>query len=46
MTKPLDSAPEADAARRRIQRSRNIVLGLILGAFVILIFAISMAKMG
>ena len=42
MTEPLDSNSE----RKRIQRSRNLALGLILGAFVILVFAISIAKMG
>jgi hypothetical protein len=41
MTEPLDSNVE----RKRIQRSRNIALGLILGAFVVLVFAISIVKM-
>jgi uncharacterized BrkB/YihY/UPF0761 family membrane protein len=36
---------ESDEQRRRIIRSRNMVLGLLLGAFVILVFAISIAKM-
>jgi hypothetical protein len=31
---------------RRIQRSRNNVLALLLGAFVVLVFFISIAKMG
>jgi hypothetical protein len=44
MIEPHDS--EGDAAeRRRIQRGRNVALGLILGAFVILVFAISLVKM-
>jgi len=30
----------------RIRRSRNNVLGLLLGAFVVLVFFISIAKMG
>lgn len=30
----------------RIRRSRNNVLGLLLAAFVILVFLISIAKMG
>ena len=30
----------------RIRRSRNNVLGLLMGAFVVLIFLISIAKMG
>lgn len=42
MTDPLDS----ETQRKRIQRSRNLVLGLLLGAFVILVYAISIAKMG
>jgi hypothetical protein len=35
--------PHADLVRKR-QRSRATVLALILGAFVILVFAISIAK--
>lgn len=35
--------PHADLVRKR-QRSRAVVLALILGAFVILVFAISIAK--
>jgi hypothetical protein len=42
MTEPLDSEQQ----RRRIVRGRNLVLGLLLGAFVILVYAISIAKMG
>lgn len=42
MTEPLDS----ETTRKRIQRSRNLVLGLLLAAFVILVYAISIAKMG
>jgi hypothetical protein len=38
-----DPRPHADLVRRR-QRSRAVVLGLILGAFVILVFAITIAK--
>ena len=45
MTEPVDSN-SVDQQRRRIQRSRNVVLGLILAGFVILVFAISIAKMG
>lgn len=44
MTDKFDS-DAAMAERRRIQRGRNVVLGLILGAFVILVFAISLVKM-
>lgn len=38
--------PDPDAARKRIQRSRNLVVGLLLAAFVVLVYAISIAKMG
>jgi len=31
--------------RRRIQRSRSVVMALLLAAFVVLVFAISIAKM-
>ena len=37
--------PDPDEIRR-IQRSRNNVLGLLLAGFVILVFFISIAKMG
>jgi hypothetical protein len=37
--------PEEQAEIRRRQKSRAIVTGLILGAFVILFYAISIAKM-
>ncbi|MFN3388324.1 MAG: hypothetical protein ACK40O_05285 [Allosphingosinicella sp.] len=36
--------PDQDEIRRR-QRSRAIVMGLLLGAFVILIYFITIAKM-
>jgi hypothetical protein len=34
-----------DETRRRLQRDRSRITALLLGAFVILMFAISMAKM-
>lgn len=34
-----------DSERKRIQRSRSIVMALILAAFVVLVYAISIAKM-
>jgi len=37
---------EPDDEYRRRQRSRNIVVGLILTGFVVLFFAITIAKMG
>lgn len=42
MNRPLDPDPEHD----RIRRGRNNVLGLALAAFVVLVFLISIAKMG
>jgi hypothetical protein len=36
--------PDQDEIRRR-QRSRAIIMALLLGAFVILVYAISIAKM-
>ncbi len=36
--------PERDIAR--IRRSRNIVMALLLGGFAVLVFFISIAKMG
>jgi hypothetical protein len=44
MTKLPDS-PNPDAERKRIMRSRNIVLALVLFGFAVLTFAISIAKM-
>lgn len=41
MTDPIDS----DQQRRRIVRGRNLVLGLLLAGFAILVYAISIAKM-
>jgi len=38
--------PEAEREIRRRQKSRALVTALILGALVILFFAISIAKMG
>ena len=38
-----DPLPHSDLVRKR-QRGRALVLALILGAFVILVFAISIAK--
>ena len=41
-----DNIPPDPHDIARIRRSRNNVLGLLLGAFVVLIFFISLAKMG
>jgi hypothetical protein len=46
MTQLPDSASNAAADRKRILRTRNIVLAVILAGFAILTFAISIAKMG
>lgn len=40
-----DLTPE-EAERRRIQKQRNLVLGLILGGLVILFYFISIARIG
>ena len=44
MTLPSD--PELDPAkeRRRIQRGRNVALGLVLGGLAVLFFLITIAK--
>ena len=39
------SDPRDDEIRRR-QRSRAIIMALLLGAFAILVYAITIAKMG
>jgi hypothetical protein len=38
--------PPDETEIRRRQRSRALILALLLGAFVILVYAISIAKMG
>ena len=43
-TPNADSANH-DAERKRIQRSRSIVMAVLLAAFVVLVYAISIAKM-
>jgi hypothetical protein len=40
-----DPQPPTDEEIRRRQRSRAIIMGLLLGAFVILIYAITIARM-
>jgi hypothetical protein len=37
--------PDQDEIRRR-QRSRAIIMGVLLAAFVVLVYAITIAKMG
>jgi hypothetical protein len=41
---PLDPTPSAEEIRRR-QRTRAIVMAVLLAAFVILVYAITIAKM-
>lgn len=41
----MTETPEQETERKRIQRSRNIVMALLMAAFVVLIYAISIAKM-
>lgn len=38
--------PQDEAEIRRRQKSRNIALGLVLGFFVILFYAITIARIG
>jgi hypothetical protein len=42
----MENLPDSEAERKRIMRSRNIVLALVLFGFAALTFAISIAKMG
>jgi len=39
-------SPDHEEARKRIQKTRNLVFGGMLLAFVVLVYAISIAKMG
>lgn len=41
----FDPSIDPDAARKRVIRQRNIVLGLALAFFVVLFFAITVVKM-
>lgn len=45
MSEPQAPLPEEAEVRRR-QRSRALVMALALGAFVILLYAITIARMG
>ena len=42
----MEQPPDHETERKRIQRSRSIVMAWLLGAFVVLIYAISFARMG
>lgn len=46
MTHPQKNAPPPPRTVEEIRRSRNRALGLSLAGFVILVFFISIAKMG
>lgn len=41
----MSETPDIDTERKRIQRSRSIVMAVLLAAFVVLVYAISIAKM-
>jgi len=41
---PSSQPPSVDEIRRR-QRSRALLMGILLGAFVILVYAITIAKL-
>lgn len=42
----MNDQPDSQPERDRIIRQRNIVMAVVLGAFVVLVFAISIVKMG
>jgi hypothetical protein len=42
----MTEQPSSDDERKRIQRSRSIAMALLLGFFVVLVYAISIARMG
>ena len=42
----MSMSPEDEAEFRRRRRGRNIAVGLLLGAFVVLLFFISIVKIG
>jgi hypothetical protein len=42
---PDPHAPDYMERRRKVIRQRNLVLGLVLGFFAVLFFAITIAKM-
>jgi hypothetical protein len=41
----MSESPDPETERRRIQRSRSVVMASLLGAFVVLVYFISIAKM-
>ena len=41
----MTESSDHESARKRIQRSRSIAMALLLAAFVVLVYAISIAKM-
>ena len=42
----MTQQPDSEEQRRKIQRGRNIALGLVLGGLVVLFYLITIAKMG
>ena len=41
----MELPPDTHAQRKRIQKHRNIAFALLLGGFVVLVYAISIVKM-
>lgn len=41
----MELPPDPESQRTRIRKSRNAVFALLLGAFVLLVYAISIVKM-
>jgi hypothetical protein len=41
----MTQLPDPESERRRIQRSRNVVMAVLLGGFAVLIYAISIVRM-
>lgn len=41
----MSNLPESNDERRRIQKSRNRVVAVLLAAFVLLVYAISIVRM-
>ncbi len=41
----MDQPPNIDEERKRIQRGRNVAMGLVLAGFAVLFFFITIAKL-
>ncbi len=42
----MTQLPDPESERRRIQRTRNLVMAVLLAGFVVLIYAISIVRIG